>query len=74
MPEPSLELPIQMVQKMMDTQREIREDVRETKTRFSRLESDVAGLRAFLAEQSVRFNRFSDWLERVARRLELRSD
>ncbi|MCX8048129.1 MAG: hypothetical protein N3A55_00520 [Methylohalobius sp.] len=74
MPEPSLELPIQMVQKMMDTQREIREDVRETKTRLGRLESDVAGLHTFLAEQSVHFSRFSDRLERVARRLELRSD
>lgn len=45
MPEPSLELLMQMVQKVLDTQREIREDVREIKHRLTSLESAVAGIK-----------------------------
>jgi hypothetical protein len=37
----SLELLQQMVQRVLDSQRETREDVREIKTRLGRLESDV---------------------------------
>jgi uncharacterized coiled-coil protein SlyX len=47
------------------------EDIREIKTRLGRLESNVASLHVFLAEQSVRLDRFSDRLERVERRLEI---
>lgn len=50
MPEPSLELLIQMVQKILESQRDIREDVREIKTRLGRLETEVAQLHVFLAE------------------------
>ncbi len=71
MPEPSLELLVQMVRKVLDAQRESREDIREIKTRLGRMESDVASLHVFLAEQSVRLDRFSDRLERVERRLEI---
>lgn len=71
MAEPSLELPMQMVQKVLDSQRESREDIREIKTRLGRLESDVASLHVFLAEQSIRLDRFDSRLERVERRLEL---
>jgi predicted nuclease with TOPRIM domain len=70
-PEASLDLLMQMVQKVLDAQRESREDIREIKTRLGRLESEVASLHVFLAEQSVRLDRFSDRLERVERRLEI---
>ena len=70
-PEASLELLMQMVQRVLDAQRETREDVREIKTRLGRLESDVASLHVFLAELSVRMDRFGDRLERVERRLEI---
>ncbi len=72
MAELNLELLMQMVQKVLDNQREMREDMREIKSRLGRLESDVAGLHGFLAEQSIRLDRFGDRLERVERRLELR--
>ncbi len=72
MAELNLELLRQMVQKVLDNQREMREDMREIKSRLGRLESDVAGLHGFLAEQSIRLDRFGDRLERVERRLELR--
>ena len=52
MPEASLDRSMQMVQKVLDTQRDAREDIREIKTRLGRLESDVAGLHVFLAEQA----------------------
>lgn len=42
------------------------------KTRLGRLESEVASLPMFLAEQPVHLDRFSDRLERVERWLELR--
>lgn len=71
MPEASLELLMTMVQKVLDAQRESREDIREIKTRLGRLEGDVASLHVFLAEQSVRLDRFSDRFERVERRLEI---
>ena len=61
----------QMIQKVLDSQLEMREDIREIKTRLGRLESDVASLHVFLAEQSVRLDRFGDRLERVERRLEI---
>jgi hypothetical protein len=60
-----------MIQKVLDSQLEMREDIREIKTRLGRLESDVASLHVFLAEQSVRLDRFGDRLERVERRLEI---
>jgi hypothetical protein len=44
---------MKMVQKVPDAQRESREDIREIKTRLGRLESDVASLHVFLAEQSI---------------------
>lgn len=59
MPEPNLELLMQMIQKVLDSQRETREDVREIKTRLGRLETDVIQLHVFLAEQSTRLDRFS---------------
>ena len=68
MPEASLEL---LVQRVLDAQRETREDVREIKTWLGRLESDVARLHVFLAELSVRMDRFGDRLEGVERRLEI---
>ena len=60
-----------MIQTVLDSQLEMREDIREIKTRLGRLESDVASLHVFLAEQSVRLDRFGDRLERVERRLEI---
>ncbi len=71
MPEASLEPLTHMVEKVLDTQRQSREDIREIKTRLGRLESDVASLHVFLAEQSVRLDRFGDRLERIERRLEI---
>jgi peptidoglycan hydrolase CwlO-like protein len=66
MVEPSLEPLTQMVQRVLDSQRETREDIREIKTRLGRLESEVASLHEFLAEQSIRLG---DRLARVERRL-----
>lgn len=60
---------MQMVQKVMDAQRRIYEGGREIKTCLGRLESEVP---AFLAEQPVHLDRFSDRLERIERRLEWR--
>jgi len=71
MPEPSSDLLMPMVQRVLDAQRESREDIREIKTRLGRLASDVASLHVFLAEQSVRLDRFSDRFERVERRLDI---
>lgn len=71
MPEPSRDLLMQMVQRVLDSQRETREDIREIKTRIGRLESEVASMHGFLAEQSIRLDRFSERLERVDRRLEI---
>jgi hypothetical protein len=71
MPDPSLELSMQMVQKVLDNQRDVRDDVREIKARLGRLETDVAQLHVFLAEQSTRLDRFSDIMECVERRLEI---
>jgi hypothetical protein len=62
MPEPTLDLLMQMVQRVLDSQRETREDIREVKVRIGRLESEVASLHSFLAEQSI---------HRVERRLDL---
>ena len=71
MPEASLDSLMQMVQKALDGQRDIREDVRVINTRLGRLETDVAQLHVYLAEQSTRLDRFSDRLERVERRLDI---
>lgn len=71
MPDPSLDQLMQMVQRVLDSQRETREDVREIKNRIGRLESEVANLHRFLAEQSIRLDRFGDRLECVERRLEI---
>jgi len=68
-PESSLDLLMWMVQAVHDAQRKVRVNIREIKTRLVRLESDFAGLSVFLAEQSVRVDRFSDRLERVERHL-----
>ena len=38
MPEPSLELLMQLMQKVLDNQREMREDIREIKNRLGRLD------------------------------------
>ncbi len=43
----SLDLLQQMVQRVLDSQRETREDVREIKARLGRLESEVASLHVF---------------------------
>jgi predicted nuclease with TOPRIM domain len=67
---PGLESLMQMVQRVLDRQRETRGDIREITTRLGRLESEVANLHGFLAEQSIRLDRFADRLERVERRLE----
>ena len=71
MSEINLELLGVMVQKVLDNQRETREDIREIKNRLGRLEMDLASLHVFIAEQSVRMDRFDAWHERVERRLEL---
>lgn len=71
MAEPKLDLLMQMVQRVLDGQKDIREDLREIKARLGRLETDVAQLHVYLAEQSTRLDRFSDRLERVERRLEI---
>ena len=71
MPEASLDSLMQMFQGVLDAQRDIREDVRKIKTRLGRLESEVASLDGFVAEQSIRLDRFGDRLERVERRLDL---
>jgi hypothetical protein len=57
MPEPSLDLLMQMVQRVLDSQRETREDIREIKTRIGRLESEVANMHGFLAELSIQLDR-----------------
>jgi len=69
--EVGMDLLMQMVQKVLDGQKDIREDVREIKTRLGRLETDVAQLHVYRAEQSTRLDRLSDRLERVERRLEI---
>jgi hypothetical protein len=53
MREPSLELMMEMVQKVLDSERETREDVREIKIRLGRLETDVAQIHVFLAENAT---------------------
>jgi hypothetical protein len=65
MADASLDLFQQMIQRVLDSQREAREDVREIKSRLGRLESEVVSRHSFLAEQSIRLDRFGDRLERV---------
>jgi hypothetical protein len=71
MSETTLDLSMQIVQRVLDSQIETREDIHEVKASIGRLESGVASLQSFLAEQSVRLDRFSDRPARVERRLEL---
>ena len=54
LPEPNLELLMQMVQRVLDGQQDIREDVREIKTRLGRMATDVAQLHVFLGPNGVR--------------------
>lgn len=72
--EVGLDLIQQMLQRVLDSQRETREDVREIKSRLGRLEGGVGNLHVFLAEQSVRLDRFADRLEWVERRLDIADD
>lgn len=51
--EPSFVLLMQMTQKVLDKQTEVREDVREIKARLVRLEADVARPQVFLERQSA---------------------
>jgi hypothetical protein len=60
-----------MVQKVLDGQKDLREDMREVKIRIGRLGTDVAQLHPYMAEQSTRLDRINDRLERVERRLEI---
>jgi hypothetical protein len=42
--EPNLDLPARLVEKVLDYQTDVRDDLRETKTRLGRLETHVAEL------------------------------
>lgn len=71
MAEPTLDLVQALIQRVLDNQREMREDIREVKSRLGRIETDVAQLHVALAEQSLRFDRFGDRVERIERRLDI---
>jgi hypothetical protein len=49
-----------MLQRVLDSQRATREDVREIQSRRGRLEGDVANLHVFPAEQSGRLDRCAE--------------
>jgi chromosome segregation ATPase len=51
---------------------QVRDDIRELKTRMGRVEVSLADVHGQLAEHSVRFDRLGARLERIERRLELR--
>lgn len=71
MPELPLELIQHMLQRVLDAQGGMREDMHEVKTRLGRLEADVAQLHVALAEQSTRMDRFDARMQRIEKRLEL---
>ncbi|MDN5849622.1 MAG: hypothetical protein L0H63_08255, partial [Nitrococcus sp.] len=50
---------------------ELREDLREVKTRRGQLEHDIAHVHVALAEQSSRIDRLVSRTDRIERRLEL---
>jgi uncharacterized coiled-coil protein SlyX len=50
---------------------ELREDMRELKTRVGTVEREVAQLHVMIAEQSTRIDRLTDRVERIERRLDL---
>ncbi len=74
MAELNLELLMQRVKKLLDSQREMCEDIREIKSSLGRLASDVASLHSFLAEQSISLDCFDDHPERVGCRPESPND
>ena len=65
------ELVGRLLRQVLACQRGMREDIREVKVRLGRLETDVARLRLTRAEQTTGFDRFSDRVERIERRLEI---
>ena len=78
MAEANLELIQTMFQRLIDSQRETREDIRELKERMVGVELGLAGVRRDLAGLSeadahlrVALDRQGDRLERIERRLEL---
>ena len=71
MVEVSLEMIQAMVQRVLDGQSLLREDVNDVKRRLSSLEMSVAQIHADFAGQSMRIDRLETRLERIDRRLNL---
>ena len=71
MNEPNLELLQTMIQRVLDGQREQRQDVLELKQGLTNLRVEVVHLHGDFADQSVRMDRFDQRLERIERRMDL---
>ena len=71
MAEVTLDMPGQMMQRMLDGQRDLREDVHDIKRRLPSLEMAVAQVHSDFAGQSMRIDRLEGRLDRIERRLNL---
>ncbi|HWK45269.1 MAG TPA: hypothetical protein VNT30_11130 [Stellaceae bacterium] len=71
MSEPSLELIQSMLQRLLDGQRTLQEDVTDLKRRMTSLEQVVSLIHGDFAGQSARIDRIEDRLHRIERRLDL---
>ena len=71
MSEPNLALLQTMIQRVLDGQREQRQDVLEVKQGLTNLRVEVAHLHGDFAAHSLRMDRFEQRLERIERRLDL---
>lgn len=67
----SLEMIQTMVQRVLDGQSQLREDMGDVKRRLTSLEMSVAQIHADFAGQSMRIDRLEGRLERIGRRLDL---
>ena len=71
MVEASLEMIQAMVQRVLDGQSMLREDMADVKRRLSSLEMAVAQVHSDFAGQSMRIDRVEGRLERIERRLDV---
>jgi two-component sensor histidine kinase len=73
--QPDLDLALALLQQIQTTQREMRDDLREQRTRLTSVERIAAHIEHQQAEQRAEFHgwldRVADRLERIERRLDL---
>ncbi|CAA7624563.1 hypothetical protein [Magnetospirillum sp. UT-4] len=71
MAEPNLDLIQTMIQRVLDGQRDLRDDMADVKRRLSSLELAVTQVHGDFAGQSMRIDRIETRLDRMERRLDI---